>query len=58
MDPTNFKNIWESLADMCSIFHTRLRKQGFSRREALKLTQTFIKETMNKPNNQKSKEEN
>ena len=48
----NFKNIWESLADMCSIFHTRLRLNGFSRREALKLTQAFVNATL------KSKEEN
>lgn len=48
------KELFEKLADMCSIFHTRLRLDGFSRREALKLTQTFIEVTLNKP----SKEEN
>ena len=50
------KELFEHLADMCSIFHSRLRLNGFSRREALKLTQTFIEATLNKPT--KSKEEN
>ena len=50
------KELFEQLADMCSIFHRRLRLDGFSRREALKLTQAFIDATLNKP--KKSKEEN
>ena len=50
------KESFERLADMCSIFHARLRLNGFSRREALKLTQGFIDATLNPK--QKSKEEN
>lgn len=49
------KELFEHLADMCSVFHKRLRINGFSRREALKLTQTFVDATLNKPT--KSKEE-
>lgn len=49
------ENIFAKLADMCSIFHKRLLLDGFSRREALKLTQAFINATLN---NTKSKEEN
>ena len=45
------KEMFEKLADMCSIFHNRLRLDGFSRREALKLTQTFIKATLSKEEN-------
>lgn len=36
------------LADMCSEFHERLREDGFSRREALKLTEAFLEITLNK----------
>ena len=36
------------LADMCSDFHKRLRINGFSRREALKLTEAFLEITLNK----------
>mgnify|MGYP003314409243 CR=1 FL=1 len=50
------KELFKDLADMCSIFHARLRLNGFSRREALKLTQTFVEATFNKQT--KSKEEN
>ena len=50
------KESFEILADMCSIFHRRLRINDFSRREALKLTQAFVEATLNKPT--KSKEEN
>lgn len=50
------KELFEKLADMCSIFHTRLRLNGFSRRDALKLTQAFVNATLNNPT--KSKEEN
>ena len=50
------KELFEHLADMCSIFHKRLLLDGFSRREALKLTQAFVNATLNKPT--KSKEEN
>jgi hypothetical protein len=50
------KEAFVHLADMCSIFHSRLRLNGFSRREALKLTQAFINSTLIKPT--KSKEEN
>ena len=50
------KELFEKLADMCSIFHSRLRHDGFSRREALKLTQAFVNATLNKPTT--SKEEN
>ena len=53
---SNLGFTFEQLADMCSIFHRRLRIDGFSRREALKLTQTFIEATLNKPKT--SKEEN
>jgi len=43
------KEIFEHLlADMCSEFHKRLRKDGFSRREALKLTEVFLEITLNK----------
>lgn len=45
------KELFEMLADMCSIFYTRLRLNGFSRREALKLTQAFVNATTNKPAN-------
>lgn len=50
------KELFKDLADMCSIFHARLRLNGFSRREALKLTQAFVNATLNKPT--QSKEEN
>ena len=50
------KELFETLADMCSVFHRRLRLNGFSRREALKLTQAFVEATLNKQT--KSKEEN
>lgn len=50
------KELLIKLADMCSIFHKRLLLDGFSRREALKLTQAFVNATLNKPTN--SKEEN
>lgn len=50
------KELFEKLADMCSIFHKRLLLDGFSRREALKLTQAFVNATINKPE-VKSKEE-
>lgn len=46
-------DLFVKLADMCSIFHTRLLMDGFKRREALKLTQTFIEATINKPTNSK-----
>ena len=49
-------DVYEILADMCSVFHSRLRLNGFSRREALKLTQAFMEETLKKPTT--SKEEN
>lgn len=49
------KELFETLADMCSAFHRRLRLNGLSRREALKLTQAFVEATLNKT---KSKEEN
>ena len=48
--------VFETFADMCSIFHKRLMHDGFSRREALKLTQAFVNATLNKPTT--SKEEN
>ena len=47
------RELFIKLADMCSVFHRRLRLNGFSRREALKLTQAFVEATLNK-----SKEEN
>lgn len=47
----------KALTEMCSIFHTQLLISGFRRKEALKLTQTFIYATLNKPTTQ-SKEEN
>ena len=47
------KELFEKLADMCSIFHTRLRLNGFSRREALKLTQAFVNATLNKSKEEK-----
>ena len=50
------KELFETLADMCSVFHSRLRLNGFSRREALKLTQAFVDATLNKQTT--SKEEN
>lgn len=50
------RELFKTLADMCSVFHRRLRLNGFSRREALKLTQAFINATLNKQT--KSKEEN
>lgn len=50
------KELFEHLADMCSVFHRRLMINGFSRREALKLTQTFVNSILNKPTT-KSKEE-
>ena len=50
------RELFVQLADMCSIFHKRLLLNGFSRREALKLTQAFINAILNKPN--KSKGEN
>lgn len=50
------KELFEQLADMCSVFHRRLLINGFSRREALKLTKAFIDATLNKP--KQSKEEN
>lgn len=43
------KELFEQLADMCSVFHRRLLINGFSRREALKLTQAFVNATLNKP---------
>ena len=49
------KESFERLADMCSMFYARLIYNGFSRREALKLTQGFIEATLNPK--QKSKEE-
>ena len=51
------KELFEKLADMCLIFHTRLRLNGFSRREALKLTQAFVNATLTNKTT-KSKEEN
>ncbi len=51
------KELFEKLADMCSVFHRRLRLNGFSRREALKLTQAFIDATLTNKQT-KSKEEN
>ncbi len=50
------KELFVKLADMCSIFHKRLLLDGFSKREALKLTQAFVNATLNKPVT-KSKEE-
>ena len=52
----NAVNVIDALkatAEMCGIFIAHLQEQGFSRREALTLTQTFLQETI-KP---KSKEE-
>lgn len=49
-------DVFKTLADMCSVFHNRLRLNGFSRREALKLTQAFVDATLK--NTTKSKEEN
>lgn len=45
--------LFVKLADMCSIFHKRLLLNGFSKREALKLTQAFVNATLNKPTNSK-----
>ena len=50
------RELFVKLADMCSIFHKRLLMDGFSRKEALKLTQAFVNATLN--NSTKSKEEN
>jgi hypothetical protein len=51
------KELFETLADMCSTFHRRLRINGFSNREALKLTQAFVNSILNnKP--KLTKEEN
>ena len=50
------KELFKTLADMCSAFHRRLRINGFSNRQALKLTQAFINATLNKST--ESKEEN
>ena len=50
------KELFETLADICSAFHRRLRINGFSRREALKLTQAFVEATLNKQ--KLTKEEN
>lgn len=47
------KDLFVKLADMCSIFHKRLLLNGFSKREALKLTQAFVNATLNKPTNSK-----
>ena len=47
------KELFEKLADMCSIFHKRLLLNGFSKREALKLTQAFVNATLIKPTNSK-----
>jgi hypothetical protein len=52
------KELFVKLADMCSTFHTRLRLNGFSRREALKLTQAFINATLNKPTESKEEKQN
>ena len=53
------KELFEKLADMCSIFHTRLRLNGFSRREALKLTQAFVDATLtNKTTKTKEEKQN
>lgn len=52
------KELFKDLADMCSIFHARLRLNGFSRREALKLTQAFIEATLNKPTKTKEEKQN
>ncbi len=49
------KELFEQLADMCSIFHKRLLLDGFSKREALKLTQAFVNATLNKPTKSKEK---
>ena len=50
--------LFEKLADMCSIFHRRLRLDGFSRREALKLTQAFLNATLNKSTESKEEKQN
>jgi hypothetical protein len=52
------KELFIKLADMCSVFHARLRLNGFSRREALKLTQAFINATLNKQTNTKEENKN
>lgn len=52
------KELFETLADMCSVFHRRLRINGFSNRQALKLTQTFVEATLNKPTKSKEDKQN
>lgn len=50
-------NIFDAIgatAEMCWLFMKHLKKQGFSQKEALVLTQTFLQTTLSP----KSKEEN
>ena len=52
------KELLEKFADMCAIFHGRLRLDGFSRKEALELTKVFAEATVQPKNiKEKSKEE-
>lgn len=43
-----------ALAEMCGLFQQHLLKQGFTRKEALELTKTYISTTMT-PNTKEEK---
>lgn len=36
----------KAVGEMCGIFMAQLEEQGFSRKEALTLTQTYLQETL------------
>lgn len=53
----NIVDAIKATAEMCGIFMEHLKEQGFSRKEALDLTQVFLGETLRPKQNTKNKED-
>ena len=43
----------KAMAEMCGIFHKHLKKQGFSNKEALSLTEAYLWATLTPKNDNK-----
>ena len=48
----------KALVEMCFLFHANLLHRGFTKKEALKLTQAFVYATLNKQTTSKEDKQN
>ena len=48
---SDFIDAIKAMAEMCGIFYKHLKKQGFSNKEALTLTETYLWATLTPKNN-------